>query len=153
MSRIFLILINYIHKKYKLLKKSSKYKIKSIPKDCPVGGVYMFSVKGKVLYVGRTKRKISVRLKGHISNAGDCPLAWRMTKPTLGGEVSTYKKGERKIDYLKKRKVRHLYKAAKKRISNMNVQYIEEKDPFKRAILEIYTSFVTNSKYNEFKET
>ena len=81
-------------------------------------------------------------------------MAWRITKDILNIPVADYKPGHGKKHILaNKPKVRKIYQQSKDRIKNMQVKYVSEKDPLKRAILEIYASIVSKSKYNEFKES
>lgn len=42
------------------------------------------------------------------------------------------------------------FAAAKVRIRSMQVRYVEEKDPIRQALLEIYVSVVHGTPYNEF---
>ena len=62
---------------FKKLRNSKKYHCNTLPKKIPAGSIYCFSENNKVLYVGRSKQILNVRIKGHISkSAADSPLAW-----------------------------------------------------------------------------
>lgn len=66
-----------------------------LPADMPVAGVYLFSERGRHLYVGRSN-------------------------------------------------------ALRRRIRRMHVRYVEESDPVKQALLEIYVATVLKTRYNDF---
>ena len=40
---------------------------------------------------------------------------------------------------------------AKTRVSNMDIRYVEETDPVRQALLEIYVSTVLGTRYNDFE--
>jgi len=42
------------------------------------------------------------------------------------------------------------FTAAKQRIRKMNLRYVEETDPLRQALLEIYVSAVLQTPYNDF---
>jgi hypothetical protein len=42
------------------------------------------------------------------------------------------------------------FKQAKARVRNMDVRFVEESDPTRQALLEIYASVVLRTKYNDF---
>ena len=55
--------IDNLHVKYEYLISMKPVTIYSLPENIPKGGVYLFLENGIALYAGRTKRKISNRLK------------------------------------------------------------------------------------------
>lgn len=150
MDNKFKNLIKGLHKKYTDLITMPPVTIDTALKDCPVGGVYLFSENGTHLYAGRTKRKIKTRLKDHISSAKDCPFAWHLARETTGIKKATYKiKGSRN-DLLLKPNFKRAYEAAKNRIRKMEVQFVGEPDTLKQALFEIYVAVVSGAKYNVF---
>jgi hypothetical protein len=120
-----------------------------IPNNTPKGGVYLFSEKGIHLYVGRTKRKICKRIRGHFSTAKDCPFAWRLARDKTGFKASYKKEGSR-THLLSKREFYQIYEAAKKQIRKMDVRFVEEVDPLRQTLLEIYVTVATRAKHNDF---
>ena len=42
------------------------------------------------------------------------------------------------------------FEEAKDRIAKMSVRYVEETDPIKQALLEIYVAVVRRTRYNDF---
>lgn len=121
-----------------------------IPRDCPVGGVYLFTENGKHLYAGRTKRSIKTRLKYHVSKARDCPFAWHLARETTGIKKASYKVEGSRSQLLVKPEFKLAYESAKDRIRKMEVRYVSEPSPVKQALLEVYVAVVTGARYNDF---
>ncbi len=143
-------IVSGLNKKYLALISMTPVTIDTVPADCPIGGVYLFSENGESLYVGRTKRKIYDRLKAHVNTADDCPFAWHLARDKMGVTKATYqKKGSRKY-LLSQPEFRKAYESAKKRIRKMDVRFVSEQDPLKQALLEIYVAVSSNAKYNDF---
>jgi len=143
-------LIDGLRDKYLELVSMQPVTIDKTPSNCPVGGVYLFTENGKHLYAGRTKRKISVRLKAHVNTARDCPFAWRLAREVMGVEKATYKKEGSRNHLLTQPQFKQAYDSAKNRIRKMEVRFVGEQDPLKQALLEIYVAVLSNAKYNDF---
>lgn len=150
MDKKFKTLIEGLHKKYKSLISMAPVTVETLPDDCPVGGVYLFSENRIHLYAGRTKRKIKTRLKGHVSTAKDCPFAWHLAREKTGSTKATYKKVGSRNHLLAQSTFRKAYEDAKKRIKKMDVRFVGEPDPLKQALLEIYVAVVSGAKFNDF---
>ena len=118
--------------------------------NAPSGGVYLFTENGKHLYVGRTKRKISKRVRGHVSTAKDCPFAFRLARETVGKTVADYSGDHTRDKLLADPAFAHAYAAAKDRLREMDVRWVAEDDPIRQALLEIYVSVVLQTPYNDF---
>jgi len=150
MDNKFKALIDGLHQKYEALMSMSPLMVATVPRNCPVGGVYLFSEKGKHLYVGRTKRKIKTRLNGHIGTAPDSPFAWHLAREATGHTKATYQKEGSRKHLLSLPDFAAEYRKAKDRIRKMEVRYVGEQDPLKQALLEIYVAVVSEAKYNDF---
>lgn len=149
MDEKFKIFTEKLERKYVELIEMKPVIAEQVPSNTPKGGIYLFSEDSLALYVGRTKRKISTRIRNHFSSSPDCPLAWRLAREKTGF-YATYKiEGSRK-ELLQNPEFKMEYENAKKRIRNMEVRYVYEPDPLKQALLEIYASVVSDSKYNDF---
>ena len=120
-----------------------------IPRDTPLGGVYLFSEGSTPLYVGRTKRPIFVRIRNHFSTAPDCPFAWLLAREATGKKPA-YKPDGSRTALLKDPVFKAAYERAKNRIRKMRVRYIHEPDPTAQALLEIYVAVATRARYNDF---
>jgi hypothetical protein len=149
MNTKFKRLIDTLEANYQKLIGMAPVYADSMPTDAPKGGVYLFSEDGKHLYTGRTKRKISIRVRNHFSSAPDCPFAWQIAREVTNTKATYKREGSRK-ELLKDPRFRNEYEKAKKRIRKMQVRYIHEPDPMRQAILEIYVSVVADTKYNDF---
>ena len=119
-------------------------------RNSPKGGVYLFSENGVHLYVGRTKRHFAVRLKGHINTATDCPFAFRIARKETGFTESAYSGDGTRKKLLANADFVNAYEAAKRRIKKMEVRWIQEPDPTRQALLEIYVSVVLKTPFNDF---
>jgi hypothetical protein len=120
-----------------------------VPNDTPVGGVYLFSEGLSHLYVGRTKRRIALRIRNHFSTARDCSFAWLLAREETGIRAAYRPEGSRK-SLLADTAFQAAYERAKNRIRGMDVRYVHEPDPVKQALLEIYVAVASKAKYNNF---
>jgi hypothetical protein len=149
MNPKFLKLTNRLEEKFRALKSMRPFAAEKVPNDTPKGGIYLFSENSVPLYAGRTKRKISTRIRGHFSTADDCPFAWRLAREETGCPATYSSKGSRR-DLLSKLSFRRAYKKAKQRIRKMDVRFVEEADPLRQALLEIYVAVAVGAKHNDF---
>jgi len=150
MDKRFRDRVEALHRKYQeLFRQEPVTAERVIPKETPVGGVYLFSEGGEPLYVGRTKRQIGTRIKNHFSTAPDCPFAWLLAREATG-KRATYKPAGSRKDLLASPKFRAQYDRAKRRIRRMDVRYVHEPEPTSQALLEIYVAVATASRYNSF---
>lgn len=119
--------------------------------NTPVGGVYLFSEGESHLYVGRSKRQLNKRLRGHIrKSAKDSPLAFKLAREATGRTEISYTG-----DYIREKLLNDpvfssAYQNAKERIQKMIIRWVHEPDPTKQALLEIYVSVVLDTPYNDF---
>jgi len=149
MNPTFLNLTNQLEVKYRELMSMSPCVAKDVPDNTPKGGVYLFLEKGVPLYAGRTKRKIGTRIRGHFSTGNDCPFAWRLARDKTGYKPTYKQKGSRK-DLLSRPDFHRAYQEAKQRIRKMEVRFVEEANPLRQALLEIYVAVVANAEHNDF---
>ena len=121
----------------------------SVPK---APGVYLFSEKGKPMYVGQS-RNLRRRLREHTnekSHENSAPFAFN-----LALEVAI----EKKLDLPKKRKEKELdpefaksFLTAKKRVAAMEVQFIELPGAIERYLFEPFaTDALDTHQYNSFE--
>jgi hypothetical protein len=146
--------IESLDEKYQNLMNMAPLTIGGLEGPGPTGGVYLFSEGKKHIYAGRTKRSIHERLKEHVGKSRDCPLAKRITRK----KTDKKKRSDGTWDALFKDKnlypsgenFEEIYEESKNRIKRMDVRYVEETDPIKQALLEIYVAVVENTEYNDF---
>jgi hypothetical protein len=120
-----------------------------LPQSVPESGIYLFSEGSKHLYVGRSKRLRS-RLRYHSGTALDAPFAFKLAREETGNVKASYSpRGSRKI-LLTNKEFIAAFQAAKGRIRRMNIRFVEEPDPVRQALLEIYATISLSAPYNDF---
>jgi hypothetical protein len=148
MNKRFRDMVDALPSKYESLAAMDPIRADEVPKDTPVGGVYLFSEGATHLYVGRTKRRIAVRARNHFSAAPDCPFAWLLAREATGKKATYRPDGSRKA-LLADANFTVEYGRAKQRIRAMNVRYVHEPDPTRQALLEIYVAVATAARHND----
>jgi len=124
----------------------------TLPRDMPTRGVYLLSEAGRHLYVGRSNG-IRKRIGRHCRLSAKhnmASFAFRLAKEKLGIGRATYRKGQARSDVANQELFAKEFAAAKVRIRAMQVRYVEERDPIRQALLEIYVSLVHGTPYNDF---
>lgn len=129
---------------------STKCSIPKLPLNMPSGGIYLFSEDGCVLYLGRTNN-MRKRLQYHTrNNHNQATFAFLLARHQTGNLKASYQpKGSRK-DLLSDPKFRAAFDAARQRIKKMDIQFVEELDPIRQTILEVFSAIQTGAKYNDF---
>jgi len=118
----------------------------------PLAGLYIFSEDGHALYVGRTN-KMRKRLQYHTrNNHGQAIFAFLLAREQTGNKKATYKKEGSRDDLLSQPAFRSVFDSARERIKRMDVQFIEEMNPIRQALLEICASLQAKAKYNDFDD-
>ncbi len=78
-------------------------------------------------------------------------FAFRLAREATGNLVATYKKGVGSRAGLMENEIFiSAFTAAKARIRSMDLRFVEESDPVRQALLEIYVSVVLATPYNDF---
>ncbi len=149
MNAKFKAVVDGLDTKFRSLMAMTPVQAEDVPTGTPTGGVYLFTENGRAMYVGRTRRNLRDRIREHFGPADDCPFAWRLAREATG-RMRTYKKEGSRTALLQNRRFVRAYEAAKVRIAAMHVQYVEETDPLRQALLEIYVTVATGAKHNDF---
>jgi predicted GIY-YIG superfamily endonuclease len=125
----------------------------SLPKVMCKKGVYLFSEGEKHLYVGRSNG-IKKRIGRHCRPGAThrmAAFAFRLAREATGNLKATYKKGVgSRAALAQDTAFIQAFSVAKARIRQMSVRFIEETDPIKQALLEVYVSVVLETPYNDF---
>jgi len=118
---------------------------------CDYPGVYLFTERGKDLYVGRGKN-LKKRIPQHSpTRMTDAPFAFRLAREKTGMLKASYKPDELSRNNLKKNPVFiKAFLAEAERIGKMSIRYVRMEDATTQALLEIYTATVLDAPYNEF---
>jgi len=116
----------------------------------PEPGIYLFSEGGQPLYVGRTNR-LRNRLQYHTrNNHNQATFAFLLARYQTGNLKASYKPEGSRKDLLENLEFRAAFDTARERIRKMDVQFVEEPDPIKQTILEVFTAFETEAEFNDF---
>lgn len=123
-----------------------------LPTWIPGSGIYLFSEGDRYLYVGRS-RTLRKRLQLHArdsSGQGQAAFAFRLAREQTGFTDASYQpEGSRHdLELLPRFKV--AFAAAKNRIRKMDIRFVEETDPTRQALLEIYVAVSLKTPYNDF---
>ena len=140
-----------VQRQYDALIKAPCFKCASPPNDIRQSkGVYLISENGLPLYVGRSN-KLGTRLRGHAQRSHyTATFAFLLARKETG-KKPTYKPEGSRANLLKNDPhFSDVFDRARGRIKQMDVQIVEESDPTRQALLEIYTAFVTEAPYNSF---
>jgi hypothetical protein len=142
-----------LHPSFEKLVAMTPVTIATIPRDAARECIYLFSEQGKNLYVGRT-RHLRQRMRQHSipsSKHNQAVFAFRLAREMTGKLVATYAgDGTRALLAANDTVFAAAFTDAKARIRAMQVRYVEETDPLRQALLEIYTSIVLATPYNDF---
>jgi hypothetical protein len=143
-------IVSHVKAKCDALLASTKYTVDSLPKKIPDTGIYLFSQDGCPLYVGRTNN-LRKRLQYHTrNNHNQATFAFLLARHETGNLKASYKPNGSRQHLLTNADFRAAFEAARLRIKAMDVQFIEEIDPVKQAILEVLAALRTNARYNDF---
>jgi predicted GIY-YIG superfamily endonuclease len=124
----------------------------TLPKEMPTHGIYMFSESGRHLYVGRSNR-LRKRLQDHCrpgSGHNSATFAFRIARRETGNLTATYSKRGSRSELEKDPKFAEAFRRAKDRVREMNIRYVEEANPMRQALLEMYVALSTESPFNDF---
>ena len=142
--------VSDVKKKYSDLLASPKHRMDNLPKNMPLAGIYLLSEHGKALYVGRTN-KLRNRLQYHTrNNHNQATFAFLLAREKTGKTKASYRKAGSRADLLTQPNFRSAFDAARQRIKEMDVQFVEETDPIRQALLEICTAVWVRARYNDF---
>jgi hypothetical protein len=148
----FKILVESLEPKYRALVGMAPVMYGTLPRELPIRGIYLFSEGGDHLYVGRTNR-MRERLRGHCVPSGShftATFAFRIARKITGRIKASYAKIGSRAELLMDGAFAPAFEAAKRRIALMDLRYVEESDPTRQALLEIYTAMVLKTPYNDF---
>lgn len=119
-------------------------------------GVYLFSEGGESLYVGRT-RNVRRRYGEHTrpsSQHNTAPFAYKLACQATGTLKTNYRPGPTsRVGRFQDPEFVAAFQAALARVRGMDFRFVEESDPIRQCLLEIYVSVVCGSPYNDFATT
>jgi len=117
----------------------------SLPKNAPRSCIYLFSEADCHLYVGRT-RNLRQRMRQHNQAA----LAFKLACEGCGKTPVRYVKDEGRARLAEDAEFISAFTTAKCRVRAMDLRFVEELEPTRQALLEIYVSVALRTPYNDF---
>lgn len=153
MDSAFVAHVEALRPKLEQLLAMNPVKPTSLPRMMPAAGVYILSEADRHLYVGRSngiRRRIGRHCRPGATHRM-AAFAFMLAREVTGNLVATYKKGEgSRTGLMENEAFVNAFTAAKARIRSMDLRFVEESDPVRQALLEIYASVVLATPYNDF---
>jgi hypothetical protein len=149
----FAKLIESLEPKFQALISMVPVTYATLPGELPHRGIYLFSEGANNLYAGRTNR-LRQRLRGHCVMSAShfsATLAFRIARKKTGKTKASYGKSGSRPDLLNDPTFALAFEEAKRRIIAMDLRYVEESDPTRQALLEIYAATLLDTSYNDFE--
>jgi hypothetical protein len=118
----------------------------------PSKGVYLFSEGDRHLYVGRSN-DIRARIRLHCrpgSTENQASFAFLLTREACGVPKATYKPEGSRKHLLTQDTFAKCFVAQKERMRSMDIRSVEEADPNRQALLEMYVAISLGTPYNDF---
>ncbi len=73
-----------------------------------------------------------------------------MARKATGKTTATYKKAGSRTELMKDPSFCQAFRAAQDRISRMQIRFVEESDPIRQCLLEVYAAVVLRAPFNDF---
>ncbi|HEY1615522.1 MAG TPA: hypothetical protein VGF97_17720 [Rhizomicrobium sp.] len=149
----FAALVDQLHAPFERLVAHPPITAARFPARMMTRGVYLFSDGSRHLYVGRSN---DIRRRyGRHCNPGatdrTAAFAFRLAREATGKIKATYKTGDgsRKL-LMEDAEFAAAFVTAKARIREMDFRWVEETDPVRQCLLEVYCAVVLQTPYNDF---
>lgn len=118
----------------------------------PSSGIYLLTERDEHLYVGRSRR-IRTRLIDHTRpSAGHnmATFAFLLARHATGSLTASYRPEGSRLAMLREPTFAEAFGAAKQRVNQMQVRFVEECHPVRQCLLEVYVATALQAKYNDF---
>jgi predicted GIY-YIG superfamily endonuclease len=152
MDRVFAEFVEALHPSFECLIRMVPLQMSKLPAKLPEKCIYLLSEGQNHLYVGRTRR-LRKRLREH-SVAGaqhnQAVFAFKLAREMTGRIAAAYSASGSRAALCAESEFSEAFKQAKTRVRNMDLRFVEEAEPTRQALLEIYASVVLRTKYNDF---
>ncbi len=145
--------VESLHPSFERLMATKPERCSTLPKSLPKECVYLFSEGKRHLYVGRT-RNLRDRLGQHSrpsARQNEAVFAFKLAREMTGQTKAAYNSKSSRPALAKQRDFRGAFAAAKARVREMNVRFVEEADPLRQALLEMYVAIALKTPYNDFE--
>ena len=152
MEPAFREFVETLHPSFERLIQMVPLKMSKLPTNLPAKCIYLLSEGESHLYVGRT-RKLRQRLRQH-SVAGaqhnQAVFAFKLAREVTGRLTAAYSATGSRRALCTEPAFAEAFRASKARVRKMDLRFVEEWDPTRQALLEIYVSVFLRTKYNDF---
>lgn len=141
-----------LHPSFERLLAMSPVTCSTLPTTMPTSGIYLISENGKHLYVGRS-RNIRRRLGRHSRPGAThrmAAFAFKLAREATGQLRATYRSEGSRSALMTDTAFQTAFTEAKARIRQMQVRFVEEPNPVRQAILEVYVAVALKTQYNDF---
>jgi len=145
--------VEALHPSFERLMSMAPVSINRLPKKLPSKCIYLFSEGNNYLYVGRT-RKLRNRLRQHSIPAAQhnqAVFAFKLAREATGLTEASYTSEGSRSALLTDPRFADAFGKGKARIREMDLRFVEETDPLRQALLEIYVAVALGTKYNDFE--
>jgi predicted GIY-YIG superfamily endonuclease len=152
MNLMFRETVESLEPKFQQLINSAPVTYARLPQAIPERGIYLFSEGDIHLYVGRTNH-LRNRLRGHCSTSSThltAAFAFRIARQETGQLRASYKKEGSRAALMQDETFAAAFRAAKQRLLNMHIRYVEEVDPVRQTLLEVYAAVILKTPFNDF---
>jgi hypothetical protein len=123
-----------------------------LPRSMPKQGIYLFSDGTEHLYVGRSdniRRRIGLHCRAS-SQHNQATFAFRMARKDTGQTQAAYTTSGSRLQMAKDAVFGPAFIRSKLRIRALDLRFVEETDPTRQALLEIYAATVLDTPFNDF---
>jgi predicted GIY-YIG superfamily endonuclease len=152
MNPMFREIVESLEPKFQQLVNSAPVTYARLPRAIPERGIYLFSEGDAHLYVGRTNH-LRNRLRGHCSASTThltAAFAFRIARQKTNRLRPTYKKEGSRASLMQDEAFAAEFRAAKQRLLKMDIRYVEEADPIRQTLLEVYAAVILKTPFNDF---
>ena len=152
MNEMFRKHVESLHPSFERLMAMPPVKACALPQKMPTYGIYLFSEGQKHLYVGRTNR-LRKRLADHCRKSGThnkATFAFLLARIASGVKTASYRPNGSRAELEKDPAFKSAFAAAKSRVGDMDIRYVEEVDPHRQALLEMYVAIALQTPHNSF---
>lgn len=118
----------------------------------PNAGVYVFSESDTHMYVGRSN-SIRRRLQNHCrpgSKENQAAFAFLLARRETGSLKASYRPDGSRRHLMTQETFRTVFDAQKARLRAMDIRVVEETNPNRQALLEMYVSIALKTLHNDF---
>ncbi len=153
MDHRFASLVESLHPKFETLLGLEPVRPDSLPRFLPERGIYLFSEGDRHLYVGRTdgmRRRIQTHCRPGATHF-TATFAFRIAREATGMTKATYRSEGSRSSLMTHELFGPAFVEAKRRVRAMDLRFVEEADPTRQALLEIYVATVLQTPYNDFE--